>query len=240
MSLSILYFTFSTPYECDKNVLIDNLSYMNYYGEETYFTTGAYIHVVGTMFYYSKNTTDDEKNKILTCQQLIHSMIENLAYFSYTMKKTEDIIIGSKYMERFINAYHLFLLKNNIYIGENIKKLLLVLNTIKNKYRNRSDNEIIEQIQSDKEIVKDTIITKLINKAKDAKNVVKKLKNDIIMELNDYLLQIINCEPIDKINNFNNYIFILCTIIKSCINEKNTSITCNDNEFSIRELKLES
>jgi hypothetical protein len=35
-----------------KAKIIDNLSYMNYYGNETYFTLGAFKHVVGTMFYY--------------------------------------------------------------------------------------------------------------------------------------------------------------------------------------------
>ena len=42
--------------------MINCLSYMNYYGDETYFTTGAFMHVVGTMFYY-RNSNDDIKIK---------------------------------------------------------------------------------------------------------------------------------------------------------------------------------
>jgi hypothetical protein len=32
--------------------MIDALSNMNYYGDETYFTQGTFAHVVGTMIYY--------------------------------------------------------------------------------------------------------------------------------------------------------------------------------------------
>ena len=33
-----------------KKELIQNLSNMNYYGDETYFTQGAFVHVVGLMY----------------------------------------------------------------------------------------------------------------------------------------------------------------------------------------------
>jgi hypothetical protein len=53
---------------------------MNYYGDATYFTQGTFAHVVGTMFYYG-GKTNCEKTALLSKRQLLHSLIENLAYF---------------------------------------------------------------------------------------------------------------------------------------------------------------
>jgi len=187
------------------DTMINCLSYMNYYGDETYFTTGSFIHVVGTMFYYHSRP-DIDKINILTYQQLIHSMIENLAYFMHTMDKKKDVIIGSKYMERFMNAYKLFLIKKSENIPSNISLLLTLLHIIKKYYRNRTDNEIMNY---------------------ENNNNVHKLKTDKIKELDELLFNILenivsDVISIDNKNSF--YIYVLATIIKSCITPNYTNI----------------
>lgn len=123
--------------------LINSLSNMNYFGDETYFTQGAFVHVVGTMFYY-KNETIANKLLLLSPKQLIHSMIENLAYFIYSIKKTNEIIIASKYLERFLNAYMLLSIINNpdIPISPDLRVILNEVSHTKQNVRNLSNVEI--------------------------------------------------------------------------------------------------
>ncbi len=111
---------FSEP---NTNMLINALSEMNFYGDDTYFTQGSFLHVVGTLFYYS-TLKNDEKIKLLTIQHLIHSMIENLAYLIHDiensldattltpLQKMNSVFKASKYLQRFINAY--VLIQNKI------------------------------------------------------------------------------------------------------------------------------
>jgi hypothetical protein len=127
-----------------KNKLMNTLSNMNYYGDETYFSVGAFLHVVGTMFYLK-----DSNYKSIICQpqQLIHSMIENLAYFIHSYSKSNDIIIEIKYMARFMDAYVQLTIYNNnnqiycslIYVPT---KLIELMTDIKNRVRNATDESI--------------------------------------------------------------------------------------------------
>lgn len=124
--------------------LIDVLSNMNYYGDETYFTQGAFVHVVGLMFYY--NDLDLlEMTRLVTFQQLIHSMIENLAYF---VKSKNCMIVSIKYFQRFLNAYNLLCIKTN---GElkcgNWTELNNTMTFIKLNLRNASNDKIIELVK---------------------------------------------------------------------------------------------
>ena len=129
-----------------KNDLMNTLSNMNYYGDETYFSVGAFLHVVGTMFYLG-GQQEDIKRIICQPPQLIHSMIENLAYFIHSYVKTDDIIIAIKYMARFMDAY----LQYTKYKSMNNasmqftpieEELITLMNGIKNHVRNASDTSI--------------------------------------------------------------------------------------------------
>lgn len=156
-----------------KESLIDNLSFMNAFGEETYFTQGAFMHVLGTMFYY-KDIKDDEKKRFLKEYYIIHSLVENAAYFIKTMVKNNfDIIYSSKYLERFMNAY--YLLSNN-------KDVLIILNKLnffKSKLRNKTDTEIY----TDKSIMGELINYSDINIYKSTKiNEVNKIISDLIFK----------------------------------------------------------
>jgi len=95
-----------------RNHIANSLSFMNYYGDETYFTVGSFMHVVGSMFYYRNESIDNKKN-FLSISNLIHSMIENFSYFIHSIEKSNDIIVSVKYLERFMDAYKLLKIKNN-------------------------------------------------------------------------------------------------------------------------------
>ena len=129
-----------------KNDLMNTLSNMNYYGDETYFSVGAFLHVVGTMFYLG-GQQEDIKRIICQPPQLIHSMIENLAYFIHSYVKTDDIIIAIKYMARFMDAYLQYTKyksMNNASMQSTPieEELITLMNDIKNHVRNASDTSI--------------------------------------------------------------------------------------------------
>jgi hypothetical protein len=161
--------------ECNKadrkNKLMNILSNMNYYGDETYFSVGAFLHVVGTMFYLK-----DSNYKSIICQpqQLIHSMIENLAYFIHSYSKSNDIIIAIKYMARFMDAYVQLTIYNNnnnqIYCSliDVPTNLIKLMTDIKNRVRNATNESINEYYvennypkTNDKEIQIDNIRNRL-------------------------------------------------------------------------------
>jgi hypothetical protein len=110
--------------------IIDSLSYMNFYGNKAYFTIGSFMHIVGTMFYYSKES-DEDKILYLTEGQLIHSMIENLANFLYKFDRKTNFIKSIIYFERFINAYKLLKAKQGDPLGQESYKLFQIIDEIK-------------------------------------------------------------------------------------------------------------
>jgi hypothetical protein len=134
------------------DLMRDALSNMNYSGDETYFTIGAFKHVVGTMFYYRDVFSTDkieEKKKICNNQfliesDLIHSMIENLAYFLHSLdNNNNDLIVAIKYFERFINATVLLLNLTNI-TDDNCQNFLEMLSNVKQNLRNSPVANIID------------------------------------------------------------------------------------------------
>lgn len=209
----------------------DSLSYMNFYGDETYFTIGSFIHVVGTMFYYN-NYDDSDKIKILTYQQLLHSMIENLAYFLHTMdKKQNDVLIGTKYLERFFNGYKLFLLKKNN-VSLKVDELLNLLKKLKKYFRNRTDTEIINYI---KETEPNSTIFIDVNLVK--LNKIQLLENKLLGLLDSSDAKVL---LLYNNNKYQFYIYALTTLIKSCISQDYTFIeidNTNENDI-VLSLKL--
>ena len=166
-----------------KNEIIDSLSNMNYYGDETYFTQGAFIHVVGLM--YLKN--NNNKNKLFKKKYyLIHSMIENMAYFIHTFYKNKDIIYAIKYFNRFINACHKYneVFRLNKY---NLEELNNFTNFIKEKIRNRSNHEILS-IPEYKNII--DINSIMINIKENLNNILNNTinNNNYIVNINHYYL----------------------------------------------------
>ena len=206
-----------------RDKMINNLSYMNFYGDETYFTTGSFMHVVGTMFYYSQYD-DMDKIKILTYQQLVHSMIENLAYFIHTMnQKNKNVIIGSKYLERFFNGYKLFLIKKNISPSINLMELINLLNFIKKHYRNRTDEEIIN-------FEKNRSNHYALNNNTD----VSELKLGKIDDLDKLMLSLYQDDSklfsLYESNKYHFYIYELFALIKSCASNIHTNIQINNSD----------
>jgi hypothetical protein len=157
----------TTDNEQIKKDIIESLSNMNYYGDETYFTQGSFIHVVGLMYLKTK---DKKAKKALFKKKyyLIHSMIENMAYFINSYYENNDIIYAIKYYNRFINALLWFCKiypNNTIYNSKFIKQLIdldFFTVQIKSEIRNRTDIEIIKAA---KEIffISDTLITSIAN-----------------------------------------------------------------------------
>ena len=187
-----------------QNKIIDSLSFMNYYGDETYFTIGSFMHVVGTMFYY-RNIDDDYKMKLLNKSHLIHSMIENLAYFIHSFEKSNDIIIAVKYLERFMNAYKLFKkIKNNT--------LFDLLNELKSKFRNTTDDDI-------------RVYLKNFNLSSDDINVEKNKRKSKLSSLFTELTKIENKDN----DTFVFYIKCLLELLLDCINSDYTFIKLNKN-----------
>ena len=227
--------------EINRNEIANNLSFMNYYGDETYFTIGAFKHVVGTMFYYNKKS-DMEKRLFLQNQEpnknksvnilknnLIHSMIENLAYFIHVLHKNNDIIIAIKYLERFIDAFKLLKITN---IKNYDKKLIDLMNILKNNFRNRSNEEILSYLKS--ENAKD--LKEIIEPLEINIDNINNIKEKIINRLNDFMntFYLGNKSKIYEIpsnltikNSI--YIYYLIFLIKDVITKENTFITITFN-----------
>ena len=192
-----------------KNKIIDTLSNMNYYGDETYFTQGAFMHVVGLMYF--KNKSDEIKKELFKKKYyLIHSMIENMAYFIHAYYEHDnDIIYAIKYYNRFINAYWWLNMINNNKL-DNIVKIDNLTANIKSYVRNRPDEYILN------------------NKTKfnidNDNNNVNEIKNIIIVELNNLISEL--CDKNINVNNSNYYLSSLLYILEKTImsNQEYTSI----------------
>ncbi len=56
---------------------------------------------------YHTEESDEDKIQFLTENQLVHSMIENVAHFIYIFDRKTNIVKSIVYFERFMNAYKL-------------------------------------------------------------------------------------------------------------------------------------
>ncbi len=127
--------------------IIDSLSYINFFGNKNYFTVGSFLHIVGTMFYYSKES-DENKILFLTEGQLIHSMIENLANFIHIFDRKTNIIKSIIYFERFMNAYKLLKAKQGYPISQESDKIFQLMNEMKS-ILGTSNKSLIKQFDSE-------------------------------------------------------------------------------------------
>jgi hypothetical protein len=213
--------------EIKREEIANALSFMNYYGDETYFTIGAFMHVVGTMFYY-RGESDENKIVFLTTTHLIHSMIENLAYFIHSIEKSHDIIISVKYLERFMDAYKLSKLKNKSSFNQ--EELFILMRELKSKFRNATDDSINKYLleEESKKLESERILVFNIETIKQNKR--EQLKS----------LLLILCTPLIKSymiipTHDNSYIFYLLLLLMDVIKYDNTfiNISYKDDKFVI-------
>ena len=209
----------------NKDSIIDALSFMNYYGEDTYFTQGAFMHVVGTMFYYNKKSIED-KRSYLKKYHIIHLLIENTAYFIYSYNSkintpNEALIYASKYLQRFMNG--LLLLFNN-YI---LMQLLELCNNIKSNIRGKSLFELKSHIGSYDEYSDKDIDVDYFKTLK-----VAEIKKSLIDIISEFQLS----KPDDDVNYYINAVLLLLKYTLEKYKDYTTlTITYENNKFSINK-----
>ena len=140
------------------------------------------MHVVGTMFYY-KNEPASNKIKILKPYYLIHSMIENLAYFIHAYEKKKDIIYAIKYYHRFFDAFYLFMFQKNTQNSNLVTNLENILKNL-DFIRNRTDDEIKIEMQKEKNN-KSISDYKLLKENELKENITKNILEKISITSND-------------------------------------------------------
>jgi len=197
-----------------KKYLINKLSEMNYYGDETYFTQGAFLHIVGLMYLNEDQIITNYS--ILKEYHLIHSMIENMAYFIDSIDGKKDIIYSIKYFSRFLEACYIFniLYKKDHIHKKRIEDLKILTKNIKSFIRNRTNKEIIDNAHH-------FDITAIRTTDDTIKTTVDTIKTTIIQKL-DSLIRLI----FSKFNNTdtNSYIKLLLELLSGYINNTNTFI----------------
>jgi hypothetical protein len=196
--------------------IINNISFMDYYGNETYFTYGAFKHVVGTMFFYRDFFKDIYNDKpsinlnyinFISREELLNSMIENFSYYYHN----KNIITGVKYLERFFHGYILILLFSNNNLSKDNNNLLILLNYYKKNVRNVSKNIKISFLNNKKDFLKN-INNEIYNKL-----YVNPSDNNFIELLIICFCNSFNLNQPTNINNYNK--FILMQLI-NLINEQ--------------------
>ncbi len=221
--------------------MIDALSYMNYFGDETYFTQGCFVHVVGTMFYYRNlDMSQNGKPKLLTISQLIHSLVENLAYFLHAYDK-KGIIVAVKYMQRFINAYHMIKIKKSEPVSKYLIDLEEFLDFIKLNIRNLSNGEIYEKLKNKSE--HQEYFAKFGEQFMNNQNfaiVMEVFKKKISCELLSKFVNFIMSEGLSVINNFSNndyYLYGLFELLRIVVSSNtdctDLTISCDNGKYHV-------
>jgi hypothetical protein len=222
--------------------IIDSLSYMNYYGNKTYFTIGSFMHVVGTKFYYSKES-DEDKILYLTEGQLIHSMIENLANFLYKFDRKTNFIKSIIYFERFINAYKLLKAKQGDPLSQESDKLFQLIDEIKSildngyKFLKAKQGDTLSQESEKKFKLMDemkSILDKTSKKSLKHFNVENFHIENFNIENFKEALEIISPKKyINRTCDFDFYISIMVQLLMSVCNNSNSNIeiTFVDDKF---------
>lgn len=166
------------PSDSAKNQMIDTLSNMNYFGDETYFTQGAFVHVVGLMYFKTK-TEDEKKSLFAKKYYLIHSMMENLAYFIHAFYSHDNsIIYAIKYFYRFVNAL-VWLQKITGSVSKELEKIDAFTDWIKSKIRNRSEEEVLSYILANKSVVSNFIKLEVPCEGEDLASLTGKIKTKL-------------------------------------------------------------
>lgn len=224
-----------------QRTMMNTLSLMNYYGDETYFTQGSFIHVVGTMFYYSHKNTKQKMSLLKTCQ-LIHSMVENLAYFIHVFHKYGDIIISVKYMERFLDAF--LLLKQIDETNETfdeLTKLRDYTTFVKKNVRNLSNNEIFTKVknliehQAYFELFGDNFISD-----PEFNTLMNYFKEQVKSEITDRFMKLIISEGIIIEPSNDHFIYGMLSIIKNVTDNHNSNTHIRINKSKdIYEINIE-
>ena len=105
------------------------------------------MHIVGTMIYYAEES-DQDKIQFLTENQLIHSMIENLANFILIFDRKTNIVKSIVYFERFMNAYKLLRAKQDDPISQDSYEIFQHIDEMKSILKT-SNKSLIKQFDSE-------------------------------------------------------------------------------------------
>ena len=169
------------------------------------------------MFYYS-GLTDTSKIKFLNESELIHSMIENIAYFIHSIIKS-GVIYAIKYLERFMNAFKLFKTNQQIFIiDDETINLFNLMKELKLNFRNRTFSEKKEYVFSTYNSNEVIIIEK---------DKINNLYNLMIIFLTKYVkLNEIEKLKFEGLNStkFKQYIYCLFLLLSSTFTDLNTNI----------------
>jgi hypothetical protein len=122
-----------------KEKMIETLSNMNYFGDETYFTQGAFVHVVGLM-YFKTESEQNKKGLFSKKYYLIHLIVENLGYFIHAFYNHDNSIINALFWLEKLEG------KNTL----GLEQLNNLTDWVKSKIRNRSEEEVLEYLSKNK------------------------------------------------------------------------------------------
>ena len=111
-----------------KEKMIETLSNMNYFGDETYFTQGAFVHVVGLM-YFKTESEQNKKGLFSKKYYLIYLIVENLGYFIHAFYNHDNSIINALFWLEKLEG------KNTL----GLEQLNNLTDWVKSKIRNRSE-----------------------------------------------------------------------------------------------------
>lgn len=128
----------------------DMIGHAMIFGNETYFTQGAFFHVVGVL-----QIQIPTLSKIITRNELIHSVIENYAYLYMEYQQARDkyyfIALSAKYLIRILDAIERINVTPNKY--SELKELLGKAKGSRRKVQHTfGDTFLIKSVMKDLEI----------------------------------------------------------------------------------------
>lgn len=215
--------------------IIKNISILNSYGNETYFSQGSFHHIIVSMIYFKKSKEESIFQKLLNKSFLIHSMIENVSYFLHTLSNSlsledkhmkrsnyESFLHASKYLLRFFDAYIRY--TSNIYCNINYDEMKHFQNI------NDEDRIIYQDLAEIKTCHRGKILSD--HTTMKLKTVIILLLKKISLQISDFSICLFN--KIKNLHNFNQNTFILIEI-----DEKSELVTLslNENQENIDSVK---
>lgn len=128
----------------------DMIGHAMIFGNETYFTQGAFFHVVGILQLKIPSMT-----KIITKNELVHSIIENYSYLYMEYQQAKDkyyfIALSAKYLVRILDAIERIKGEPNKY--NDLKKKLMIVKGARRKAKHtNADQSLIKLVMRALEI----------------------------------------------------------------------------------------
>jgi len=188
----------------DKKINFKNfISETNYFGSETYYTQGAYLHVVGILQIGLDNLRDT-----ISRDELLDSFIENMAdafkeIYYYNDEEEEDeeenrkimlIIKISKYITRSLDA----VMKMNLNISKNIQDAYNTSNFIQKNYKGK---QVKESCDNQKDCINIPEVSKKIEKLMNFFDIDLDFIDDKLLtqKLSDFVILILNSSQVQEL-----------------------------------------